>query len=245
VTGSPRSSGKGGRQGSSRRLSVKVKSAGKRSVSSARWLERQLNDPYVAEAKRLGYRSRAAFKLAELDDRLHLINPGARIVDLGAAPGGWTQIAVDRARTRDGRGKVIAVDLSPMQPIAGAEILELDFLDADAPKRIRAALGGLADLVMSDMAAPSTGHPHTDHLRIMALAEAAYAFAAEILSPGGAFLAKVLRGGTEKELLTLLKRDFAIVRHVKPPASRADSAEIYVAATGFRGARRPSSHQGE
>ena len=235
MTGSPRRTGKGGRQGSSRRLSVKVKSAGKRSVSSTRWLERQLNDPYVAEAKRLGYRSRAAFKLAELDDRLHLLKPGARIVDLGAAPGGWTQIAVERARTSDGRGQVVALDLLPMQPIAGAEILQLDFLDADAPQRIRAALGGPADLVMSDMAAPSTGHPQTDHLRIMALAEAAYAFAAEILSPGGAFLAKVLRGGTEKELLDRLKRDFATVRHVKPPASRANSAEIYVVATGFRG----------
>jgi 23S rRNA (uridine2552-2'-O)-methyltransferase len=235
VTGSPRRTGKGGRQGSSRRLSVKVKSAGKRSVSSTRWLERQLNDPYVAEAKRLGYRSRAAFKLAELDDRLHLLKPGARIVDLGAAPGGWTQIAVERARTSDGRGQVVALDLLPMQPIAGAEILEMDFLDSGARERIRSALGGPADLVMSDMAAPSTGHSQTDHLRIMALAEAAYAFAAEILSPGGAFLAKVLRGGTEKELLDRLKRDFATVRHVKPPASRADSAEIYVVATGFRG----------
>jgi 23S rRNA (uridine2552-2'-O)-methyltransferase len=235
VTGSPRRTGKGGRQGSSRRLSVKVKSAGKRSVSSTRWLERQLNDPYVAEAKRLGYRSRAAFKLAELDDRLHLLKPGARIVDLGAAPGGWTQIAVERARTSDGRGQVVALDLLPMQPIAGAEILEMDFLDSGARERIRSALGSPADLVMSDMAAPSTGHSQTDHLRIMALAEAAYAFAAEILSPGGAFLAKVLRGGTEKELLDRLKRDFATVRHVKPPASRADSAEIYVVATGFRG----------
>jgi 23S rRNA (uridine2552-2'-O)-methyltransferase len=235
VTGSPRRTGKSGRQGSSRRLSVKVKSAGKRSVSSTRWLERQLNDPYVAEAKRLGYRSRAAFKLAELDDRLHLLKPGARIVDLGAAPGGWTQIAVERARTSDGRGQVVALDLLPMQPIAGAEILEMDFLESGAPERIRSALGGPADLVMSDMAAPSTGHSQTDHLRIMALAEAAYAFAAEILSPGGAFLAKVLRGGTEKELLDRLKRDFATVRHVKPPASRADSAEIYVVATGYRG----------
>jgi 23S rRNA (uridine2552-2'-O)-methyltransferase len=235
VTGSPRRTGKSGRQGSSRHLSVKVKSAGKRSVSSTRWLERQLNDPYVAEAKRLGYRSRAAFKLAELDDRLHLLKPGARIVDLGAAPGGWTQIAVERARTSDGRGQVVALDLLPMQPIAGAEILEMDFLDSGARERIRSALGSPADLVMSDMAAPSTGHSQTDHLRIMALAEAAYAFAAEILSPGGAFLAKVLRGGTEKELLDRLKRDFATVRHVKPPASRADSAEIYVVATGFRG----------
>jgi 23S rRNA (uridine2552-2'-O)-methyltransferase len=226
-------SGKGGP--GSRSLTVKVKTAGKRTASSTRWLERQLNDPYVAEAKRLGYRSRAAFKLAQLDDRLGLIKPGARVVDLGAAPGGWTQLAVERARAREGRGHVVAVDLSPMEPMAGAEILELDFLDAEAPKRIRAALGGPADLVMSDMAAPSTGHPQTDHLRIMALAEAAYDFAREVLAPGGAFLAKVLRGGTERQLLEAMKRDFATVRHVKPPASRADSAEIYVVATGFRG----------
>ncbi len=218
-----------------RTLAVRVKTAGKRSASSTRWLERQLNDPYVAEARRLGYRSRAAFKLAQLDDRYALIAPGARVVDLGAAPGGWTQFAVERAKSREGRGRVVAVDLVPVEPIPGAEILEIDFLDAEAPGRIRAALGGPADLVMSDMAAPSTGHPRTDHLRIMALAEAAYAFAGEALAPGGAFLAKVLRGGAEKELLDALKRDFASVRHVKPAASRADSAEIYVLATGFRG----------
>ena len=226
-------SGKGAPAG--RALTVRVKTAGKRTASSTRWLERQLNDPYVAEAKRLGYRSRAAFKLAQLDERYALITPGARVVDLGAAPGGWTQVAVERAKAREGRGHVVAVDLSPMEPIPGAEILELDFLAPEAPKRIRAALGGPADLVMSDMAAPSTGHPQTDHLRIMALAEAAYDFAREVLAPGGAFLAKVLRGGTERQLLEALKRDFDTVRHVKPPASRADSAEIYVVATGFRG----------
>jgi 23S rRNA (uridine2552-2'-O)-methyltransferase len=214
-----------------------VKTAGRRSASSTRWLERQLNDPYVAEARRLGYRSRAAFKLAQLDDRFGVIQPGARVVDLGAAPGGWTQVAVERSRAREGRGHVVAVDLTPMEPVAGAEILELDFLAPEAPGRIRAALEGPADLVMSDMAAPATGHPQTDHLRIMALAEAAYAFAKEVLAPGGAFLAKVLRGGAEKQLLDALKRDFATVRHVKPPASRADSAEIYVVATGFRGDR--------
>lgn len=236
MSGSKRSLGKGeAGKGSARRLTVKVKTAGKRSASSTRWLKRQLNDPYVTEAKRLGYRSRAAFKLAQLDDRFGLIKPGARIVDLGAAPGGWTQVAVERGRAREGRGRVVAVDLSPMEPIAGAEILELNFLDPEALKRIRAALGGPADLVMSDLAAPSTGHPQTDHLRIMALAEAAYDFTAEVLAPGGAFLAKVLRGGTEKDLLATLKRDFAAVRHVKPLASRADSAEIYVVATGFRG----------
>jgi 23S rRNA (uridine2552-2'-O)-methyltransferase len=214
-----------------------VKTAGRRSASSTRWLERQLNDPYVAEARRLGYHSRAAFKLAQLDDRFGVIQPGARVVDLGAAPGGWTQVAVERSRAREGRGHVVAVDLTPMEPVAGAEILELDFLAPEAPGRIRAALEGPADLVMSDMAAPATGHPQTDHLRIMALAEAAYAFAKEVLAPGGAFLAKVLRGGAEKQLLDALKRDFATVRHVKPPASRADSAEIYVVATGFRGDR--------
>jgi 23S rRNA (uridine2552-2'-O)-methyltransferase len=238
VTGSRRRPGKPGsaKSGPGRRaLTVKVKTAGKRTASSKRWLERQLNDPYVAEAKRLGYRSRAAFKLAQLEDRFDLIKPGARVVDLGAAPGGWTQVAVERTKAREGRGRVVAVDLSPMEPIPGAEIIELDFLAPDAPKQIRAALGGSADLVMSDMAAPATGHPQTDHLRIMALAEAAYDFAREVLAPGGAFLAKVLRGGTERQLLDALKRDFATVRHVKPPASRADSAEIYVVATGFRG----------
>jgi 23S rRNA (uridine2552-2'-O)-methyltransferase len=236
----PKRPGRGGtgkRGPAGRRLTVKVKTTGQRSASSTRWLERQLNDPYVAEARRLGYRSRAAFKLAQLDDRFGLIQPGARVVDLGAAPGGWTQVAAERSRAREGRGLVVAVDLTPMEPVAGAEILELDFLAPEAPGRIRAALGGLADLVMSDMAAPATGHPQTDHLRIMALAEAAYAFAKEVLAPGGAFLAKVLRGGAEKQLLDALKRDFATVRHVKPPASRADSAEIYVVATGFRGRR--------
>ncbi len=233
MSGSKRSPRDG--KGSARRLAVKLRTAGKRTASSTRWLERQLNDPYVAEAKRLGYRSRAAFKLMQLDDRFELIKPGARVVDLGAAPGGWTQIAVERSRARDGRGRVVAVDLSPMEQIAGAEILQLDFLDPEAPKRIRTALGGPADLVMSDMAAPSTGHPQTNHLRIMALAEAAYDFAAAVLAPGGAFVTKVLRGGTEKDLLALLKRDFASVRHVKPPASRTESAEIYVVATGFRG----------
>lgn len=238
MSGLRRRPGKGGSAKSGpagRNLTVRVKTAGKRTASSARWLERQLNDPYVAEAKRLGYRSRAAFKLEQLDDRFGLIEPGARVVDLGAAPGGWTQVAVERAKAREGRGHVVAVDLSPMEPIQGAEVLELDFLEPDAPKRIRAALGGPADLVMSDMAAPSIGHPQTDHLRIMALAETAYDFAREVLAPGGAFLAKVLRGGAERQLLEALKRDFGTVRHVKPPASRADSAEIYVVATGFRG----------
>ncbi|HXV22627.1 MAG TPA: RlmE family RNA methyltransferase [Alphaproteobacteria bacterium] len=233
MSGSHRRPGKakpGGRQ-----LTVKVKTAGKRSASSTRWLARQLNDPYVAEAKRLGYRSRAAFKLAQLDDRFDLIRPGARIVDLGAAPGGWTQVAVERARSAMGQGCVVAVDLSPMEPVEGAQAVHLDFLAPETPSLIRAALGGPADLVMSDMAAPATGHSRTDHLRVMVLAEAAHAFAREVLAPGGAFVAKLLRGGADKQLLDALKRDFAAVRHVKPPASRTDSAEIYVVATGFRG----------
>jgi 23S rRNA (uridine2552-2'-O)-methyltransferase len=225
----------GARPGSGRPLTVKLKSAGKRSASSKRWLERQLNDPFVAESKRRGYRSRAAFKLIQLDDRFGLICKGARIVDLGAAPGGWTQVAAERAEAGSGRGRVVAVDPTAIEPIAGAELIQLDFLAPEAPGRIRAALGGPADLVLSDMAAPSTGHPKTDHLRIMGLAEAAYAFAAEVLKPGGALVAKVLRGGTEQDLLAAMKRDFAQVRHVKPAASRADSAEIYVVATGFRG----------
>jgi 23S rRNA (uridine2552-2'-O)-methyltransferase len=200
--------------------------------SSRRWLERQLNDPYVAEARRQGYRSRAAFKLKELDDRYRFLKPGARVIDLGAAPGGWTQIAVERVGER---GKVVAIDLQAMDPVRGAEFLLLDFLADEAPAKLRGAMGGAADVVMSDMAAPSTGHTQTDHWRIMGLAEAAYEFAREVLAVGGTFLAKVLRGGTEKELLTALKRDFEEVRHIKPPASRADSAEIYVIALGFRG----------
>ncbi|MDZ4737445.1 MAG: RlmE family RNA methyltransferase [Rhodospirillaceae bacterium] len=200
--------------------------------SSRRWLERQLNDPYVADARRLGYRSRAAFKLVELDDRLKFLKPGARVVDLGAAPGGWTQIAVERV----GRGgQVVAVDLQAMDPVAGASFLEMDFMEDEAPARIRALLSGPVDVVLSDMAAPSTGHANTDHLRIMGLAETAFQFAREILAPGGSFVAKVLQGGTERELLAALKRDFRDVRHIKPPASRADSAEIYVIALGFRG----------
>ena len=200
--------------------------------SSRRWLERQLNDPYVAEARRQGYRSRAAFKLKELDDRYKFLKPGARVIDLGAAPGGWTQIAVERVGER---GKVVAIDLQAMDAVRGAEFMHLDFLADEAPARLRKALGGDADVVMSDMAAPSTGHTQTDHWRIMGLAEAAYEFARDVLAVGGTFLAKVLRGGTEKELLTALKRDFDEVRHIKPPASRADSAEIYVIALGFRG----------
>ncbi|MFZ5791800.1 MAG: RlmE family RNA methyltransferase [Pseudomonadota bacterium] len=227
-------SGRAARGASGRREKVRVKTAARRSVSSTLWLERQLNDPYVAEARRRGYRSRAAFKLIELDDRFHLIRKGARILDLGAAPGGWSQVAAERA----GPGaRVLAVDLLPMEPLPGVRILQLDFMAEDAPEKIRAALEGQADLVLSDMAAPTIGHARTDHLRIMALAEAAHAFAAEVLAPGGAFVCKLFQGGATKDLLDALKRDFAQVRHAKPPASRADSAEIYVVATGFRGGK--------
>ncbi len=220
-----------------RALKVRVKSGKGRSVSSKLWLERQLNDPYVARAKREGFRSRAAFKLIELDDKHHFLKAGARVVDLGAAPGGWSQVAARRVAAAEGRGRVVAIDLLDMDPLAGVETLKLDFLDPAAPERLRAALGGSADVVLSDMAANATGHRATDHLRIMALVEAAAAFAREILAPGGAFLAKVLQGGTEASLLADLKRDFAGVKHVKPAASRADSAELYVLATGFRGGR--------
>jgi 23S rRNA (uridine2552-2'-O)-methyltransferase len=218
------------------RLKVRVKTGKGRPLSSKLWLERQLNDPYVARAKAEGLRSRAAFKLAEIDDRHHLLKAGRSILDLGAAPGGWSQVAARRVGAAEGRGRVVAIDLLPMDPIAGVAFAQLDFLDPAVPARIRDMLGGEADVVLSDMAANATGHRRTDHLKIMALAEAAAAFAREVLKPGGAFLAKVLQGGTEATLLADLKRDFATVRHVKPAASRTDSAELYVLATGFRGA---------
>jgi 23S rRNA (uridine2552-2'-O)-methyltransferase len=222
--------------GDRRDLTVRLKTARRRSASSQRWLERQLNDPYVAAAKREGWRSRAAFKLIEIDDKYRILKPGQRVVDLGAAPGGWTQVAALRVKAAEGRGQVIGIDYLPVDAIAGATILELDFLAPDAPDKLKALLrDGGADVVLSDMAAPTTGHASTDHLRIMGLAEAAAEFAAEVLAPGGAFLAKVFQGGTERALLDRLKRDFAIVRHVKPKASRSDSAELYVLATGFRG----------
>ena len=237
-----RGSGRGGigrrpRSGAplGRGAGVKVKTAKRRTASSTRWLERQLNDPYVAEARRLGLRSRAAFKLIQIDERFGLLGAGKRVVDLGAAPGGWTTVAAERVHTGKAKGQVIAVDIGEMDPIPGAVMLRLDFLAADAPGRIADALDGPADVVLSDMASPATGHAATDHLRVMALAEAAYAFAREVLAPGGAFVAKVLRGGTEKQLLDAIKREFRAVKHFKPKASRADSAEIYVVATGFRG----------
>jgi len=226
---------RGGSRPTGRGATVRVKTARGRTVSSQRWLQRQLNDPYVAEAKKRGYRSRAAFKLLQLDDQVRFLKPGARVVDLGAAPGGWTQVAVERVKPGRSGGVVLGIDLVPVEPIAGATVLAKDFYDEDAPALLRARLGGPADVVLSDMAAPATGDPQIDHLRIMALAEAAHDFAAEVLRPGGSFVAKVLRGGTERTLLERLKRDFAKVRHVKPEASRADSAEMYVVATGFRG----------
>jgi 23S rRNA (uridine2552-2'-O)-methyltransferase len=214
----------------------RLKSGKKRTASSRRWLERQLADPYVAKAKHRGFRSRAAFKLIELDDRFRLLRPGACVVDLGAAPGGWTQVAVERVRAgKPGGGRVLAVDLLEMTPVEGAEVLRADFLDEGAPQLIRDALAGPADIVLSDMAPPSSGHPGADHLRIMALLEAALGFGRLVLAPGGAFVCKVWQGGTEANVLASMKRLFRSVRHVKPPSSRAESAEIYVVASGFRG----------
>jgi len=218
-----------------RALKVRVKSGKGRSVSSKLWLERQLNDPYVARAKREGFRSRAAFKLMELDDKHRFLKTGGRVVDLGAAPGGWSQVAAKRVGASEGKGRVAAIDVLDMAATPGVDFIRLDFLDPAAPERLQAMLGGPADVVLSDMAANATGHRATDHLKIMALVEAAAMFAREVLRPGGTFLAKVIQGGTEAALLADLKRDFAAVKHVKPAASRADSAELYVLATGFRG----------
>jgi 23S rRNA (uridine2552-2'-O)-methyltransferase len=215
---------------SGRNLTVNVKTAKKRSVGSAEWLRRQLNDPYVAAAKAQGWRSRAAFKLIELDDRFGVLRKGAKVLDLGCAPGGWTQVAILR-----GAGAVVGVDLLPVDPIPGALLILGDFIDDAMPARLAEALGGKADVVLSDMAPNTTGHGATDHLRIMALAELAAAFAREVLAPGGSFVAKVFQGGSEKAMLEALKRDFASVRHAKPPASRKESSELYVVAMGFRG----------
>ncbi len=213
-----------------RKLTVNVRTAKRRSPASAEWLRRQLNDPYVAAAKQQGWRSRAAFKLLELDDRFHMIRRDARVLDLGCAPGGWSQVAIRR-----GAAMVVGVDLLPMDPIPGAMLIQGDFNDPDMPQRLAVALGGKADLVLSDMAPNTTGHGATDHLRIMALAELAATFAREVLAPDGAFVAKVFQGGSERTMLDALKRDFVSVRHAKPPASRKESSELYVVATGFRG----------
>lgn len=228
--------GKSSLSGGQRQLRVNVKTASKRSTSSARWLDRQLNDPYVAASKRDGMRSRAAYKLKEIDSRYKFLKSGQRVVDLGAAPGGWSQIAAAIVKSHEGKGQVVAIDYLGVEAIPGVEILELDFTDEKAEDILKSKLrDGRADVVLSDMAAPTTGHANTDHIRIMALAEAAAAFASDVLSPGGVFLCKVFQGGTERDLLDGLKRNFAVVRHVKPPASRADSAELYVLATGYRG----------
>ncbi len=216
----------------SRGLSVSLKTARGRTTASQKWLQRQLNDPYVRAAKEQGWRSRAAFKLIELDDRFHLIGKGIKVVDLGAAPGGWAQVAVKR-----GAARVVGVDLLPVDPISGATILRGDFMDDTMPGQLADLLGGKADLVLSDMAPNTTGHNATDHLRIMALADLALHFAVEMLADGGGFVAKVFQGGSERAMLERMKRSFATVRHAKPPASRKESSELYVVATGFRSDR--------
>jgi 23S rRNA (uridine2552-2'-O)-methyltransferase len=237
-------SGKGQKSSDGHGLKVQVRTARKRTHSSTLWLARQLNDPYVARAKREGYRSRAAYKLIEIDERFKLLKPGMIVVDLGAAPGGWAQHAAAQVRSIDqnarGAGRVIGIDLLEIENIPGVEFTVMDFTAEDAPAQLRAMMAqnnetALADAVLSDMAANTTGHRKTDHLRIMYLAELAVEFAREVLAPGGIFLSKVFQGGTEGELLTMLKRDFQTVRHIKPKASRSDSAELYVLATGFRG----------
>ena len=223
---------KGRPPSTSRGVGVKLKTALGRTTGSQKWLMRQLNDPYVRAAQEQGWRSRAAFKLIELDERFHLIGKGARCVDLGAAPGGWAQVLVKR-----GAARVVGVDLLAVDPVPGAEIIEGDFMDDAMPGRLREMLGGRADLVLSDMAPNTTGHTDTDHIRIMALAELALHFAVDMLEPGGAFVAKVFQGGSERTLLDQLKRHFAVVKHAKPPASRKESSELYVVATGFRTAK--------
>jgi len=217
------------------RLHVTVKTAGKRKLSSKLWLERQLNDPYVMQARRDGYRSRAAYKIIEIDDKHKIFKPGLSVVDLGAAPGGWSQVAAKRVGSEQGRGQVVAIDLLEMPPIPGVTFAQLDFMADDAPEKLREMIGGGADVVMSDMAANTTGHRKTDQLRIVLLVEMAAEFAREVLKPGGTFVAKVFQSGADAELVTQLKRDYATVKHVKPASSRQDSSERYVLAMGFRG----------
>jgi 23S rRNA (uridine2552-2'-O)-methyltransferase len=225
-----------GPQPGARGVTTRLRTAKGRTTASQKWLERQLNDPYVRAAQARGFRSRAAFKLIEIDDKVHLLKAGARVVDLGAAPGGWTQVALERIGAQ---GKVVALDLLAIDPIGEATILQGDFQDPGVEQAVLAALDGSADLVLSDMAPNTTGHNATDHLRIMGLADLTLDFALKVLAPGGGFVAKVFQGGTEKALLEQLKRAFATVRHVKPPASRKDSSELYVVATGFRGMSQP------
>lgn len=225
-----------GKEPSGRLMKVRVKTGKGRTVSQKIWLERQLNDPYVYEAKKLGYRSRSAFKLIEIDDKFEILKPGFRVVDLGAAPGGWCQVAAKRVKAEEGKGLVVGIDMHSMDPIPFVTLFKKDFYEEDAPAVLIAALGGeQADCVLSDMATHATGHKQTDHINIIALVEAGYDFAKTILKPGGTYLAKVLRGGTEGALLASLKKDFRTVRHVKPMSSRDDSAELFMLATGFRG----------
>jgi 23S rRNA (uridine2552-2'-O)-methyltransferase len=214
---------------------VRVKTTAGRSAASTRWLERQLNDPYVREAKAKGYRSRAAFKLIELDEKFRILKKGGRVLDLGAAPGGWSQVAAARVGES---GRVVAADILAIEPIAGVEFIQCDLLDPDAPAMLIAALGEKADVVLSDMAAPTTGHRVTDHIRTLALFEAALALAEEVLKPGGAFVGKVFQGGAASELLARVKKRFATVKHIKPPSSRAQSVELYLVALGFKGGAR-------
>lgn len=237
MSGKSKGSGSGRGSGGYRGLSVRVKSARGRKLSSTRWLQRHLNDPYVQRSKIDGLRSRAAYKLLEIDEKYNLLRKGQRIVDLGAAPGGWSQVAAEKVGSHIDDIRVVGIDYLAMEPLPGVTLLEKDFLDDDAPDQLREALGGHnADLVLSDMAAPTTGHKQTDHMRIIQLCEVAVEFAREVLNPGGAFVAKVFQGGTEHKLLAEMKRDFRQVGHYKPPASRKDSAETYLIARDFRGA---------
>jgi 23S rRNA (uridine2552-2'-O)-methyltransferase len=214
---------------SKNKKTTRVKTAKKRKTSSTRWLERQLNDPYVDKAKAEGYRSRAAFKILEIDEKVHILKRGMRIVDLGAAPGGWSQVAADKGCT------VVAIDLLPVDDLPGVQFVQMDFMDDDAPDKLKEMLGGLADVVLSDMAPNTMGHKQTDHLRIMAVVEAAYYFAKEVLKPGGSFVAKVFQGGAQNTLLAEMKRDFKTIKHIKPPSSRKESSEQFLVAQGFRG----------
>lgn len=215
-------------------LYVRVKTAKGRKKSSTAWLQRQLNDPYVIEAKKQGYRGRAAFKIIELNEQFHFFKKGARVVDLGAAPGGWTQVAVQKTGSTPEKPLVFGIDILPMAPVAGAELLHMDFTDEKAPEALKNLMGGPADVVMSDMAANTTGVPSVDHLRTMNLIELAYDFALQVLLPGGWFIAKIFAGGTDNQFLAQMKRNFQLVKHVKPPASRKDSVEYYVVAKGFK-----------
>ena len=224
----------GAKPAGDRDLRVRLKNARKHKHSSQLWLERQLNDPYVKRAKERGFRSRAAFKLEEMDERYKFLKSGQRLIDLGCAPGGWCQVAAERIGLAQGKGRIVGIDLLPVDPIPGVELIEMDFMTEEAPALLVEKLGGQADGVMSDMAGNTTGHKKTDHLRIIGLAEAALEFAHDVLAPGGFFLAKLFQGGDSAPLLAQMKRDFTLVRNVKPGASRADSSELYVLATGYR-----------